>query len=331
MTRKSRGQKQGEGFHLPSSGTLRTRRSESDEIIHTHKGEEVNCNLCGSNDFKRIHQARNYNVEFVVVRCRKCGLAYINPRMPASVIENMYSSRETINFGFAVSSCGPLSMNRQWHEARFEKMINHYKKINPSYSPEGTIRYLDVGCGIGQTLEFAKKRGWESHGIDISKFVVEEGKRQGRNILLTNLEDSPFEDGYFDILLMSEVIEHFTDPLRELNQARKKLKKGGLLVVDTINIDSFFMKFLGENSSFVEAGHLTYFNYRTLREMLKKAGFEVVKGYRGLELSLGDYLAIYSTVFRKRTVLGIEMGLSILRKIGWGDFCFGGIVYYAKK
>ncbi len=331
MTRNDRSQKQRKGFRLPTSGTLRTRRSEPDDILHVHEGEEVNCNLCGSNDFKRLYKAYNYNVEFVVVRCNKCGLAYINPRMPANVIENMYSSKDTINLGFAISSCGPLSRNRRWHEARFKTMMKHFKEINPSYSPEHTIRYLDVGCGIGQTLDFAKNRGWETHGIDISEYVVEEGNKLGRNILLTNLENSPFEDEYFDILLMSEVIEHVTDPLQELKLARKKMKKGGILVVDTINIDSFFMKFLGENSSFVEAGHLTYFNYGTLREMLKKAGFNIVKGYRGLEVSLGDYMEIYSTMFRKRTSFAMEMSFSILRKIGWGDFCFGGMSYYASK
>jgi len=71
--------------------------------------------------------------------------------------------------------------------------------------------------------------------------------------------------------------------------------------------------------------------YEKRREMLKKARFRILKGYRGLEIGLGDYLEIYSGMFRKRSVFAIELGLSILRKIGWGDFCFGGICYYVTK
>jgi hypothetical protein len=119
--------------------------------------------------------------------------------------------------------------------------------------------------------------------------------------------------------------------MHELEVARQKLKKGGIIVIDTINIDSLFMKLLGARSSFIEAGHLTYFSYRTLREMLQKAGYRVLKGYRGLEIDLRDYLVIYNQIFKNRKGHAFELALTVARKIGLGDFCFGGISYYAAK
>jgi 2-polyprenyl-3-methyl-5-hydroxy-6-metoxy-1,4-benzoquinol methylase len=317
-------------LRLPTSGRL-TARSASGEPAHVHEGESIKCNLCGGGDEITLYEARNYGVKFRVVRCRNCGLAYINPRMPAEVIEKMYSTKESMNLGFAVSACGPLAGNSMWHETRFRKMERHYRDVNPSFKSGQKLKYLDMGCGFGQTLEFAKRRGWEAHGIDISDWVVEEGRKLGRDILLTNLENAPFGDGFFDVILMSEVIEHVTDPLHELREARRKLKRGGIMVIDTINIDSFFMRFLGEKSSFIEAGHLTYFSYRTLRQILEKAGFKVLKGYRGLEIDLRDYVRIYNEVFASKKAYAMELALTIARKIGFGDFCFGGISYYAAK
>ncbi|KYK26697.1 MAG: hypothetical protein AYK23_02715 [Candidatus Proteinoplasmatales archaeon SG8-5] len=315
---------------LPSSGRLMAGKTTG-EVTHLHEGETVKCNLCGADDHEQLYSARNYGVEFTVVKCRNCGLGYINPRMPAETIEKMYSKRETIDLGFAVSSCGPLAVNQRWHDARFGKMELHYRGANPSYKTGQPLRYLDMGCGIGHTLEFAKRRGWEAHGIDISDWAVEEGRRLGRDIKLTTLENSGFPDEHFDVILMSEVIEHVTDPMHELKVARRKLKKGGIIVVDTINIDSFFMRFLGERSSFIEAGHLTYFSYRTLRETLQKAGFRVLKGYRGLEIDLKDFLVIYRETIPSHKAQAIELALTVARKVGFGDFCFGGISYYAVK
>lgn len=318
-----------ESIKFATSGPLTARKGM--KTTHVHEGESVKCNLCGSDDATTLYKVRNYGVEFTVARCKNCGLAYINPRMSAEVIEKMYSSQETIKLGFAVSACGPLAKNPLWHNARFDKMEKHYRECNPSYKKGQKLKFLDMGCGIGQTLEFAKKRGWEPYGIDISDWAVEKGRSLGREILLTNLENAPFEDEFFEIILMSEVIEHVNDPMHELKMARQKLKKGGIIVIDTINIESFFMRFLGEKSSFIEAGHLTYFSYRTLREILEKAGFRILKGYRGLEIDLSDYLNIYGEIFMTRSAYAIELALTIARKVGFGDFCFGGISYYGVK
>ncbi len=315
---------------LPTSGFITAKKTEGEPEL-VHEGESIDCNLCGGSEEIELYNTSNYGVQFRIVKCKNCGLAYINPRLSAETIEKMYSSRETIKLGFAVSACGLLAINPLWHDARFRKMEMHYKKVNPSYTTGRALKFLDWGCGTGRSLDFAKKRGWESHGIDISDWAVEKGRKEGRDILLTNLENSPFEDGFFDIILMSEVIEHVTDPMHELKVARRKLKPGGIIVVDTINIDSFFMKYLGDKSTFIEAGHITYFSYRTLRETLEKAGFKVLKGYRGLEIDLKDYIKIYQGSLNNKVGFSIELALTALRKIGIGNFCFGGISFYATK
>ena len=284
-------EKKGGIINLPSCGSMLTRPEESGDAVMVHKGEDVPCNLCGSLNHKEMYTVTKAGVSFRVVRCQECQLAFISPRIPPEEINKMYESQDTIKFGFPISACGPLARNSLWHNSRFDIMEEYFKKLNPHVK---TIKYLDAGCGFGNTVEFSTKRGWDAVGIDISTHAVQEAQRLGRNVIKTTLDKSDFEENSFDIILMSEVIEHFNDPMYELKQAYRFLKPNGLIVVDTINIDSVFMKLLGENSSMLIAGHITYFNYQTLGQMIEKAGFKLIKGFRGLELGVGDYFKIYS-------------------------------------
>ena len=96
-------------------------------------------------------------------------------------------------------------------------------------------------------------------------------------------------------------IEHLADPLEELRKSYCLLKKGGLVCVHTINIESPLARLMGHRWPWLMEMHLHYFSPRTLGAMLRKAGFTVVKIVnQGRFLRLG-YLATriehYSRLF----------------------------------
>jgi demethylmenaquinone methyltransferase/2-methoxy-6-polyprenyl-1,4-benzoquinol methylase/phosphoethanolamine N-methyltransferase len=105
-------------------------------------------------------------------------------------------------------------------------------------------RVLDVGCGPGNLTLAAKSRtgaGGEVHGIDAAPEMIEvaRGKaaKSGADVdfRVGLIEEIPFEDGYFDIVLSSLMIHHLPDDLKQKGFAeiRRVLKPGGrLFVVD---------------------------------------------------------------------------------------------------
>lgn len=89
-------------------------------------------------------------------------------------------------------------------------------------------RALDIGCRDGHFSELLKKRGYRVDSLDIKK------EYQDAQIVDANVH-LPWEDGTFDLIWCSEVIEHLKDPAFSINEFRRVLKTGGGLIITTPN------------------------------------------------------------------------------------------------
>ena len=93
---------------------------------------------------------------------------------------------------------------------------------------------LDVGCGFGAYGKAAERRGASmSVGIDINREYIEKSALDLS--VLADAHALPFRDSCFDIILMVEVLEHLPREIEALREAKKVLKKGGLLLLTVPN------------------------------------------------------------------------------------------------
>jgi 2-polyprenyl-3-methyl-5-hydroxy-6-metoxy-1,4-benzoquinol methylase len=60
------------------------------------------------------------------------------------------------------------------------------------------------------------------------------------------IEDAGFDDDRFDVVVLSEVVEHLTDPRTLLNEVHRILRPGGLLWATTPNGSGLSWRLLGE-------------------------------------------------------------------------------------
>ncbi|MFC1608239.1 class I SAM-dependent methyltransferase [Candidatus Latescibacterota bacterium] len=94
---------------------------------------------------------------------------------------------------------------------------------------------LDVGCGPGvQFISHTKQHDFT--GIDISAVTLKKAQKNGYKTVCYDLSKGlPFEKNSFDIVILSDILEHLMDPLYLMNEAKRVLKENGKLIISVPN------------------------------------------------------------------------------------------------
>lgn len=125
-----------------------------------------------------------------------------------------------------------------------------------------------------------REEGWEVFGIEISKFISDFALKTFKleNIFHGTLKEASFKENSFDLITFWDVIEHLPNPIMELKMAYNLLKRNGILILETQNINSLFAKIAGRkwhHYKFWE--HLYHFSPETIEILIGKAGFEIIQ------------------------------------------------------
>jgi ubiquinone/menaquinone biosynthesis C-methylase UbiE len=127
----------------------------------------------------------------------------------------------------------------------------------PSAS-NGKIRILDIGLGQGTDLENITKSlgrdNLELFGVESWEPNIQAAKKKGIKAYPLDIEKDqlPFDDGYFDIVVANQIIEHTKEIFWIFSEISRVLKKGGTLIVGVPNLAAFhnrMMLFLGMQPS----------------------------------------------------------------------------------
>jgi len=242
-----------------------------------YKMISVKCNLCGADDYKVKYEPWVTDIDLKnylsasggimgvnrIVKCNQCGLVYVNPQLQADSVIDAYSN-----------STDELYVSQaKGREITFKKCLNLVEKHAPQ---KGKI--LDIGCAAGFFIKVAKENGWNIHGVEVSKWLAEYGKKElGLNIFAGTLAEAKYQDSMFDVITMWDVLEHTPDPTTVLAEVNRILKKDGVLFINWPDEGSVLTKLAGKKWWFYLSNHMYYFTDKTLADMLKKAGFQPFK------------------------------------------------------
>lgn len=147
-------------------------------------------------------------------------------------------------------------------EARYEELLASFDRLAPGK------KALDVGCGQGQFVDVALRRGWDVLGIELSEPAVAICKKFGLPVEKMDLFSTALEAGSFSLLTLFEVVEHVPYPSKFLRRAEELLRPGGLLYLTTPNFDSLDRRLAGSSWHAIHREHLTYFTPKTMEGLI---------------------------------------------------------------
>lgn len=226
------------------------------------------CHLCGSREAEHLLTKRGFRL----VKCAVCGLVYVNPTPRRAHLTAMYQA------GWYYEAL--LETLKRPEFAR--RARQRLQVIQAEYGKKGTL--LDVGCSVGLFLREASDCGWQVHGIDVSRRMVEHARDSlGLDARAGTLEESGFQPHSFDVVTFFDSLEHMPSPASALKKARQLLKPGGLLLATTPNIDGLLPRWtytvlckpFGVWEHPTPPDHLYEFSVGTITKLLEYAGFEV--------------------------------------------------------
>jgi len=178
-------------------------------------------------------------------------------------------------------------------------------------------RVLNIGVGAGFLESFAVARGVDVHALDPSKAAIEglQNRLQlAERAVVAGADSIPFQSKYFDVVVMSEVLEHLDDDTlhRALTEIQRILRPDGKLLItvpyaEVLSQGEAVCPCCGQR--FHRWGHLRSFTRESLATTLRGHGFQCTK------LSLEAF-----PDWRRSGLLNFAKSLSrfVMAKLGMG-------------
>ncbi len=174
-----------------------------------------------------------------------------------------------------------------FHADRFNYLL---KKIKNYY--QANANFLDIGSLFAYLCLGAKIIGYNSFGVDLDKYVQKFSprfKKWGIDNRAANLavDKLPFSDDKFNLIVASEVLEHFDfHPLIFFQEIKRVLKPGGRVIITTPNLvrlNNVFKILAGRsinwdiNEEYWDGVHRREFTAQELRQLANRAGLQEEK------------------------------------------------------
>lgn len=138
-------------------------------------------------------------------------------------------------------------------------------------------RLLEVGCGAGYLLAEARRRGFEVAGVEPSAQCVEHVRRvYGIPVEQALVEDTRLPEGAWDVVFHVDLLSHFPDPVRALRAMAARVRPGGHVCFEVGILGGMSPRWYAMTGRLDFPEHRWLFSEASLRELLRRAGLEVV-------------------------------------------------------
>jgi SAM-dependent methyltransferase len=163
-----------------------------------------------------------------------------------------------------------IDRDHWWFVGRRRILTALIERFRPRTGP---LRILEVGCGTGSNIAMLQGFGTVDAIEPDDHARAFASKRTGLTIKGGYLPDVPLQDGYYDLIVLLDVLEHIPDDQAALAALRPKLAPGGRLLLAVPAMPSLW------SGHDIAHHHQRRYTARTLEQVVRAAGFR--KLHRG--------------------------------------------------
>jgi SAM-dependent methyltransferase len=236
--------------------------------------------FCGSGSFaqKRFLKALFWKIPRGYYRCEQCSGFTLIPKLTPEKLEELYSDYYLENAGNSVASADGDSKN--W----MKKYKAKIKFLRTQALDSKT--FLDFGCGVdGYGIQVAKETGLTASGLEVSE-ETRAILKETTNCTIYSPAELRLSSEFFDYILLSDVLEHVSEPSLILEQATQHLSMNGVLLIQgplegTRSFANLFLRIYSFLTPKRVSNFLTYHvslaNQKSMKAPLAVNGLEIKK------------------------------------------------------
>ncbi len=214
------------------------------------------CDICDNPDVQLVKKIKCKSVDLSLVKCKKCSLVFLNPRLIDDFYIDLYKKNNLKNANYynLTSDEDEISFKK-----RLELVFNYKHKIQS---------VLDIGCSTGTFLEVCQKYEIPIiHGVELNQKSKEIAQKKGFRVF----GELRFIERKYDLINLSDVLEHFLDPKNKLKKIISFLNKDGIIIITTPD----YNKLITRLTNIKPEEHLFYYTKKTMLDLMKKLNVEV--------------------------------------------------------
>lgn len=266
---------------MPAAREEQSRQTDEDAsrgIACPANATEAVCPVCHSARFVATGVAMTFGR---LHGCRDCGSGFLLPRPSQDDLSAQHADETYFEHPY-FESRRELTADLAY---RYQERARELEHLIGGLAGKSV---LEVGCDTGLFIGYLRDRmGAAAFGLDVAHKAVAQARKNGIDVRLGTLEHAAMSSQSLDAICAYDLIEHVADPVGFLREARRVLKPGGVIVLETPNYDGLIYR-LGRGLAAIPLGlsltkpgqrrlwpafHVQYFNARSLTALLQQTGF----------------------------------------------------------
>ena len=157
---------------------------------------------------------------------------------------------------------------------------------------------LDAGCDDGNNAYLLSDKSGHTWGIDINPKAIKRAQENYPSLSFScgRIENTPFNDKFFDVIVMNDVLEHIENETTAINEMERILKPGGQLIISTPHKGLF---------AFLDPANIKYFfgNHESEKHFHRHYSLKDFKIILNNSNFKNNY--VINKIFRSGLILGV--------------------------